>query len=153
MQNRKQRVLAAAGIAAGAAILLGLFLMLGPPKLLAKSGQPEFCVRCHVMEGQYEAWMHAGAHRRKNCVDCHLPNENGAVHYTWKAVDGLKDMAVFYTGAVPERIALTDHGKAVVQQNCVRCHEQTVMMIDQGRRCWSCHRRISHTRSGSIETL
>ena len=46
--------------------VLGLFLLLGPPRLLEKSDSPEFCVMCHVMEAEHTAFMHAGAHRRKN---------------------------------------------------------------------------------------
>lgn len=42
---------------------LGLFLLLGPPQLLAKSESPAFCASCHVMKPQYEAYMHNGAHR------------------------------------------------------------------------------------------
>ena len=45
-----------------------------------------------------------------------------------------------------------EHGKKTVQANCVRCHENTVEMIDQDRPCWDCHRRIMHRRSGAIET-
>jgi cytochrome c nitrite reductase small subunit len=134
-------------------VVLSLFLMLGPPQLLAKSDEPAFCVGCHVMEAEYEAWVHAGAHRRKKCVDCHLPNENMTVHYVWKAIDGLKDVAFFYSGNVPERIKLTAHGQKVLQSNCVRCHESTVMLIDTDRQCWDCHRRVSHQRSGAIATL
>lgn len=132
---------------------VSLFFMLGPPKLLAKSEEPDFCNQCHVMESNYEAWIHAGAHRRKLCVDCHLPNQNIGIHYVWKAIDGLKDVAFFYSGRVPERIAISEHGKEVLQANCIRCHETTVTMMDTGRQCWSCHRRISHKRSGAIETL
>ncbi|MEW6109319.1 MAG: cytochrome c nitrite reductase small subunit [Nitrospirota bacterium] len=132
---------------------VSLYFMLGPPKLLAKSDEPDFCNKCHVMESEYEAWVHAGAHRRKKCVDCHLPNENLGIHYTWKAIDGLKDVVFFYSGRVPDQIKLTAHGEKVLQTNCVRCHETTVMMIDTERQCWSCHRRIAHKRSGSIETL
>jgi len=130
-----------------------LFLLFGPPKLLAKSSQPSFCNGCHVMEAQYEAWMHAGAHRRGKCVDCHLPNENRTIHYVWKAIDGMKDVLFFYSGSVPERIRLTDHGKKVLQTNCIRCHESTVMAIDHERQCWTCHRRISHTMSGAMATI
>ena len=133
--------------------LILLFLLFGPPELLAKSNQPSFCVSCHVMEAEYEAWSHAGAHRRKACVDCHLPNENMAVHYVWKGIDGMKDVILFYSGNVPERIKLTEHGKKVVQANCVRCHEATVMAIDTERQCWNCHRRISHKLSGAMATL
>jgi cytochrome c nitrite reductase small subunit len=130
-----------------------LFLMLGAPQLLAKSESPVFCAGCHVMEAEYDAWAHTGAHRREQCVDCHLPNQNVALHYAWKTIDGLKDTLVFYSGKVPERIMITDHGQEVVQLNCIRCHETTVQNIDQQRLCWTCHRRIAHRGSGLIQTL
>ena len=130
-----------------------LFLFLGPPKLLAKSSSPDFCTGCHVMEANYEAWIHAGAHRRSRCVDCHLPNHNLGIHYIWKSIDGLKDALVFYSGRVPELIKLTSHGEKVLQANCIRCHESTVEFINHDRKCWGCHRRIAHRQSGAIETL
>lgn len=136
---------------AGAAVMV--FLMFGPPKLLAKSGSPDFCSQCHVMGPQYEAWSHMGAHRRKLCVDCHLPNGNTGIHYIWKTIDGLKDAAFFYSGSVPERIRLTPHGEKVLQANCIRCHESAVEFVDHERKCWECHRRLAHTRSGSMETI
>ena len=127
---------------------LGLFLALGPPGLLAKSETPDFCASCHVMESQYEAWFHQGAHKRIRCVDCHLPNDNLANHYVWKSIDGMKDVVVFNSGRVPDDIRITDHGKAVVQANCIRCHETAVEMIDQKRYCWDCHRRVMHRNVG-----
>jgi len=147
------KVLLYAGLAASAIAAVVLFLALGPPKLLAATDQPDFCMGCHVMESNYEAWIHAGAHRRRKCVDCHLPNGNVGLHYLWKSLDGLKDAVVFYSGRVPERIRLSSHGGIVLQANCVRCHETTVMKTDQDRPCWSCHRRISHLRSAAMETL
>jgi cytochrome c nitrite reductase small subunit len=104
------------------------------------------------MEAQYEAWFHAGAHRRKKCVDCHLPNDNLALHYAWKSIDGMKDVVMQYSGAYPDPIKLTSHGAEVVQANCIRCHSATVEMIDPARNCWECHRRLMHKRSGAIET-
>ncbi len=149
---KSRRLVIALVVAAGAVILL-LFLAFGPPKLLAKSDTPAFCVQCHVMEAEYDAWSHAGAHRRKMCVDCHLPNENAVIHYVWKAIDGMKDVLIFYSGTVPDRIRLTSHGAKVLQENCIRCHEQTVMLVNHDRKCWECHRRIMHTRSGAMETI
>lgn len=140
-------------LAVFAIIAAALFLAVGPPKLLAKSDQPDFCRQCHVMESNYEAWVHTGAHRRSKCVDCHLPNNNTGLHYVWKSIDGLKDVLFFYSGKVPERITLSSHGGTVLQANCVRCHETTVMMTDTDRKCWGCHRRVSHQRSGAMETL
>lgn len=136
--------------AVGAAVLL--FILFGPPRLLARSESPNFCAGCHVMEPQYEAWFHTGAHRRKNCVDCHLPNENLALHYIWKSIDGIKDVALFYSGTYPEQIKLSTHGAQVLQSNCIRCHSSTVDAIDPDRKCWECHRRLVHTRSGAMET-
>ncbi|HIJ91626.1 MAG: cytochrome c nitrite reductase small subunit [Desulfobulbaceae bacterium] len=134
-------------------ILAAIFLMLGPPRLLAKSETPDFCAGCHVMEAEYDAWAHAGAHRRKVCVDCHLPNQNMAAHYVWKSIDGMKDTLAFYSGRVPERIEISAHGKEVVQANCIRCHESTVAHINKERLCWQCHRRIAHRGVGQIQTL
>lgn len=144
------KVIALACIA-GAAVMV--FLMFGPPKLLAKSESPDFCSSCHVMGPEFQSWSHMGAHRRKLCVDCHLPNGNMGIHYIWKALDGLKDVVFFYSGKVPERITLTAHGAKVLQANCIRCHESTVEFINHERKCWECHRRLIHTRSGSMETL
>ncbi len=149
--NRK--VLLFAGLAISAILAVALFMALGPPKLLAATDQPDFCMRCHVMESNYEAWIHAGAHRRSKCVDCHLPNQNLGVRYVWKSLDGLKDAVAFYSGRIPERIRLSSHGGSVLQANCVRCHETTVTMTDRERPCWGCHRKISHQRSGAAETL
>ena len=111
-----------------------------------------FCVSCHSMEAAYEAWMHS-AHSRKMCVECHLPNNNRVVYYVWKSIDGLKDVVVFYSGRVPDHIRISSHGEKVLQANCIRCHETAVTMIDRQRKCWDCHRRISHMHTGIRETF
>lgn len=128
-------------------------LSFGSSKSAEGTDKSEYCIGCHVMEAEYEAWMHSGAHRRKDCVDCHLPNENKFVHYLWKSIDGLKDLIVFHSGQVPERITISSHGREVLQNNCIRCHEITVMIIDTDRQCWNCHKRISHIHTGIRATL
>jgi len=143
--NRGVRLLVALGLVA---VGVGLFLALGPPRLLAKSETPEFCASCHVMEAQYEAWFHQGAHKRIRCVDCHLPNDHLASHYVWKSIDGMKDVVVFHSGRAPDDIRISEHGRAVVRANCVRCHETLVEMVDNGRNCWDCHRRVMHRHVG-----
>lgn len=125
----------------------------GSSKPSDKSNKSGNCIGCHVMEAAYEAWMHSGAHRRKACVDCHLPNENTFVHYLWKSIDGLKDVIIFHSGHVPEQIRISSHGREVLQNNCIRCHETTVMLIDTERKCWDCHKRISHIHTGIRATL
>jgi cytochrome c nitrite reductase small subunit len=138
--------------------LLFAVLFFIPFAVLGSSNSPdkpksENCIRCHTMESEYEAWMHSGAHRRKDCVDCHLPNENIAVHYLWKSIDGLKDVLVYHSGRIPEQIKISSHGETVLQNNCIRCHETAVMLMDQTRKCWGCHKRISHLHVGIRETI
>ena len=152
MSDEKPRGLKIVLLAGAVALAAALFVAVGPPQLLAKSETPDFCASCHLHEAHYEAWFHQGAHRRKACVDCHLPNDNVASHYAWKSLDGMKDLVLFNAGRVPDDIRITEHGRKVVQANCVRCHEDTVDMIDQERSCTDCHRRIMHKRSGAIET-
>lgn len=147
--SSKQRLIIAGTIVICTA-LLGLFLLFGPPQLLAKSESPAFCASCHVMKPQYTAYMHNGAHRRLLCVECHLPNNNLVAHYIWKAIDGMKDVLVFNTGTVPERITISDHGADVLKSNCIRCHNTLVSQMDTSRICWSCHRRITHTGTGAF---
>jgi cytochrome c nitrite reductase small subunit len=130
-------------------LAIAAFVTFGPPKLLAKSETPEFCATCHVMEPQYEAWLHEGAHRRIRCVDCHLPHDNLATYYTWKSIDGMRDVVEFYSGLIPATIRISEHGKQVLQGNCVRCHATAVDRIDSTRQCWGCHRRLQHMLSGT----
>jgi cytochrome c nitrite reductase small subunit len=131
----------------------GLFVLFGPPQLYATTGTPEYCGSCHVMESQYENWRHAGAHRRIKCIDCHLPNDTKVNHLTWKNIDGMTDMFKYYTGQVRENLRISDRGAKTVQANCRRCHEETISRINEDRRCWDCHRRLSHKATGAMDTL
>jgi len=129
----------------------GLFVAFGPPQLMARTETPEFCGSCHVMQAQYEAWTHEGAHRRILCVDCHLPHDNTVSYYVWKSIDGMKDVVVFHSGRVPEPIEISERGQGFVQGNCVRCHAGIVdRMLNKKRNCWDCHRRLNHKTSGAM---
>jgi cytochrome c nitrite reductase small subunit len=152
MSPAKKKTLAYILIAAAIVATLGLFMAFGPPGLYAKSESPEFCGSCHVLQPEYEAWFHSGAHQNIKCVDCHLPNNNLANHLFWKSVDGAKDTLTFHTGRVSETIRISEHGAAVVQGNCQRCHAEIISRLSIDRRCWDCHRRMSHKRTGAIET-
>lgn len=133
----------------GVGLLAGVFAAFGPPDLYAKSESPEFCASCHVMESQYEAWFHS-AHRGIKCVDCHLPNDSLARHLTWKSVDGLKDWLAFHTGRIGDDTRLSGRGAGFVQENCLRCHQETMARVNEDRQCWFCHRRLSHKLTGSV---
>lgn len=134
-------------------IFLSLIVNLNP-NLLAKTNTSEFCAKCHVMEEQYITLTKGGLHNSLKCVDCHLPNDSKAKFYLWKGVDGTKDLIHFYSGNVPERIIISAHGKKTVQMNCIRCHEEVVSKMKlSDRRCWDCHRRVTHKQSGLRETI
>ena len=135
-----------------AVAVLGAYMAFGSPGLYAKSESPQFCGSCHVLQPEYEAWFHSGAHHRIKCIDCHLPNDNLANHLVAKGLEGIKDAAKFHTGMVSDNIRISDHGAKVVLGNCQRCHAETIARINEDRRCWDCHRRISHKRTGTIAT-
>ncbi len=104
------------------------------------------------MELEYEAWFHAGAHRRATCVDCHLPNDYRLRHFFWKSVDGIHDLARFQLGQVSDYPRLSKRGEKVVRENCLRCHSEIGARLSEDRNCWTCHRRLSHRLSGALAT-
>jgi cytochrome c nitrite reductase small subunit len=146
----KKKTIRIFGLLVLAAVATGLFMGFGPPGLYARSGTPDFCAGCHVMQSEYENWVHAGAHRRIKCIDCHLPNDNLPRHLAWKSIDGMWDVFAFYSGRVPETIRLSQHGATILQENCQRCHAETISRINEDRNCWQCHRRLSHRTSGAM---
>jgi cytochrome c nitrite reductase small subunit len=116
-----------------------------PYGVLYQTSRPAFCNICHPMHEEHDVWFLTGVHRSIKCVDCHLPNNNEITHIVWKGIDGTKDLVSFYSGVYPDRITATDHAKRVIKANCVRCHGEMVSRINnEGRDCWSCHRRINH---------
>jgi cytochrome c nitrite reductase small subunit len=115
---------------------------------------PATCNNCHVMDAAYESWFHAGhARSEMECVDCHLPHNNLLAYYLEKGRSGMHDVFVFATGQTPTMIRASEHTKEIIQENCVRCHEQTVESMLAGaqafdRNCWDCHRATAHGERG-----
>ncbi len=153
MSPSKKKICLYALGAVAIVVALGLFTAFGPPGLYAKSESPEFCGSCHVLQPEYESWFHSGAHQNIKCIDCHLPNDNLPHHLWAKTLEGVGDVVAFRTGRVPEPIKLSEAGAQVVVANCRRCHNELVARINEERRCWECHRRLSHRRTGAIATL
>ena len=146
------------------AIFLGLFFY---SIYLSKAGSylsdnPQTCINCHVMVPQYATWSH-GSHREiASCNDCHVPHNNVVSTYYFKAKDGLRHATMFTFRLEPQVIQIKDAGIEVVQQNCLRCHEELIMTAAQQvnnrafhseretRLCWECHRDIPH---GTVNSL
>ncbi|MCX7943350.1 MAG: cytochrome c nitrite reductase small subunit [Deltaproteobacteria bacterium] len=133
-----------------AAVVLCLLLAIAyGRRIYHYSETPAFCNSCHIMNYQYENFIHSGAHQSKKCIDCHLPNDNFANHLLWKGIDGTKDVIYFYGGLYTEPVIISNHGRKVVQENCISCHSEMVSRINTTeRRCTDCHRRHTHKHTG-----
>ena len=130
------------------------------------SDKPTACVNCHIMAPQYATWSHSAHREVTDCNACHVPHDNFFSHYYFKAKDGLRHATIFTLRNEPQVIAIKEAGKAVVQQNCVRCHEQLIRppeMLAQRtyhsigmraeRKCWECHREVPHGRENSLSLV
>ncbi len=120
------------------------------------SGQPSFCVNCHIMEPYYESWV-TSTHNDVKCIECHyapgikaeamgkLQAANQVVRYVTGAY-GLKpwaeieDAACLRSGCHSERKL-----EGVVAFQGVRFdHAQHLGELRRGKqlRCTSCHSQI-----------
>ncbi|MDQ8202925.1 cytochrome c nitrite reductase small subunit [Pelagicoccus sp. SDUM812003] len=126
------------------------------------SDEPSACVNCHIMNPQYATWERGSHARVATCNDCHVPHDNLANKYYFKAKDGLRHAFMFTFHMEPQVIKVHEPGMGVVQQNCIRCHENLLnhtpnMMVTfeesqagHGKLCWDCH---SETPHGSVNSL
>jgi cytochrome c nitrite reductase small subunit len=129
------------------------------------SDKPETCVNCHIMAPQYATWSHSAHREQANCNDCHVPHNNELNKYFFKAKDGMRHATIFTLRAEPQVIFIKEAGQRVVQNNCIRCHENVISdfrmnqvdagftMLRQERQCWSCHREVPHGRVNSLSSV
>ena len=126
------------------------------------SDEPSTCVNCHVMYPQYASWFHSSHREAANCNDCHVPHNNVANKYYFKAMDGLRHSYMFTFRLEPQVIRIKEAGQNVVQENCKRCHADLVSMVSltevtaknsrtgKGHRCYDCHRNTPHGEVNSL---
>ena len=129
------------------------------------SDKPETCMNCHIMAPQYATWSHSSHREVTNCNDCHVPHDNVFRKYFFKAKDGMRHSRIFTMRAEPQVIFIKEAGIEVVQENCIRCHENLLTddklnVITQEfdhfrseRLCWECHREVPHGRVNSISSV
>ncbi|MGM0529667.1 MAG: cytochrome c nitrite reductase small subunit [Bacteroidota bacterium] len=151
-------VIIALGIFTGLA-LFALHISRAPSYL---SDKPEACTNCHIMAPQYATWSHSSHREWTHCNDCHVPHDNFVNKYYFKAKDGLRHATIFTLRNEPQVIQIRHAGIDVVQDNCIRCHEQILMgfkylageskQYDAAteRLCWDCHSEVPH---GSVNSL
>ncbi|NOR28433.1 MAG: cytochrome c nitrite reductase small subunit, partial [Lutibacter sp.] len=115
-----------------------------------------------VMTPQYTTWQKSSHREWASCNDCHVPQDNVFKKYLFKAKDGLYHASVFTMRGEPEVIRMKEAGVEVVQNNCIRCHEDQVTDARLSasvedhfenrtdRKCWTCHQEVPH---GSVHSL
>jgi cytochrome c nitrite reductase small subunit len=113
---------------------------------------PSTCNNCHVMDYVYEGWYHAGHSEWTTCNECHTPHAL-IPKYITKAQSGYHHVTAFVSGNIPDAIRAKPHSRDIVQENCKRCHEDTIANINLSpmtgeRYCFDCHRSAAHGERG-----
>ena len=129
------------------------------------SDRPEACTNCHIMAPQYATWSHSSHREVAHCNDCHVPHNNILNKYYFKAKDGLRHATIFTLRREPQVIYIHEEGAEVVQNNCIRCHQDLLedpkllgniaahKAHREDRRCIECHREVPHGRVNSISSV
>jgi len=137
------------------ALALGIFAGLGTYTFRYAEGlsyfskRPEACANCHIMQPQFDGWQKASHHTVAVCIDCHLPHAF-IPKYLAKAENGWRHSEKFTTQDFAEPIVIQAMGRAILQENCVRCHGQVVeaMSVHRGAEpqtpCTHCHAAVGH---------
>jgi len=112
---------------------------------------PAACKNCHIMREHFDVWARTSHHAAATCNDCHTPHDFFG-KYTVKAINGWNHSVAFTTGNFPEPLRIKGFNKAVVQENCLTCHQEMVTMMGAGTRgensdCLHCHNYVGHNRS------
>ena len=158
--RQKIGLLVLAGIVCG---LGGLFMYLLRAHTYFVGDDPSACVNCHIMTPYYATWSHSSHGRDATCNDCHVPHQNLALKYGFKAMDGLKHTAYFVTHAERQAPMAETLTGQVVMDNCIRCHTQLnqefvktgrmgymQQQAQGGKVCWDCHRNVPHSGMNSL---
>ena len=117
------------------------------------SSDPRACVNCHIMQPQYDSWIKSSHHQVASCVDCHLPTGFFA-KYGAKAENGYRHSKAFTLQDFHEPIMITPQNSRLLQNNCIRCHEQMTSFITHlatrsshqknDINCVKCHQTVGH---------
>lgn len=122
------------------------------------SDDPRACINCHIMFPQYASWQHSSHARVAHCNDCHVPHDSLVSKFYFKAKDGLRHSALFTLRLEPQVIQAIPESRRVIQENCVRCHRQTLeeaftpLHGSFDRTCIDCHREVPHGRVHSLSS-
>lgn len=144
----------AAGLSLGIMLGLGIFAFSYAEGTSYLSDDPRACINCHVMREPYDAWLKSSHHAHATCNDCHVPHTSVFAKYLVKTEHGYRHSKGFTFQDFHEPIRTTPGSRAVIRDNCVRCHEHLVADIDRpagaghgGADCLHCHAHVAHGAS------
>ena len=147
------------------AVFLGVFAASGVFTFVSAHGtsylsnDPAVCVNCHIMQEQYDGWVHGSHHAVATCNDCHLPHDNLVHKLFVKASNGYHHSKAFTLMGFQEPIRIKPGNAEVLEANCIHCHESMVNEItahgtlgvptDPTQRadlygCVRCHGEVGH---------
>ncbi|MBK9118718.1 MAG: cytochrome c nitrite reductase small subunit [Phycisphaerales bacterium] len=135
-------------VACGAAVGVGLYTFVYAHGASYMTNDPRACVNCHIMQEQYDGWIHGSHSAVATCNDCHTPHDFFGKYLT-KAINGYNHSLAFTTGRFHEPIEITPRNAAITEQACRYCHSQVVHQIDlvpggEPMSCIRCHRSVGH---------
>ena len=140
----------AAAIAVGVLLGSGAFTFRYAEGLSYFSTDPAACANCHIMQSQYDSWQKASHHTAATCVDCHLPYDFVG-KYIAKSENGYHHSKGFTLMDFEEPIRIKAANAAILQQNCLDCHQDLTHGIVAGAttdadavQCVHCHRDVGH---------
>lgn len=137
------------------AVALGIVLGVGTYTFIYARGasylsnDPDACRNCHVMQGQFDAWMKSSHAAVAVCNDCHAPHAL-VPKYATKATNGFWHSFAFTTGWFPDEVQITERNRRVTEGTCFACHADVVsaMPIEgtSAALCLKCHASVGHLR-------
>ncbi len=130
-------------------LLIGAFLFMKLPVVSSAMDGPGFCGTCHVMQPYIDTYLVSSHREAATCGSCHVPHDvlRGGIY---KSYTGTKDLLAVLTGR-DEHIRISELGKDVVQENCLRCHNTLMRETGDtkencGSYCFDCHRDVPHMK-------
>ncbi|HEY6077747.1 MAG TPA: cytochrome c nitrite reductase small subunit [Polyangiaceae bacterium] len=139
------------GIAAG----IGAYTFRYAEGLSYLKTDPKACANCHIMQSQYDAWQKSSHHGVAVCVDCHLPVAF-IPKYLAKAENGWRHGEKFTTQTFVEPITVQAAGRAILQDNCLRCHGDIAHQMagsataQEQLPCTHCHAGVGHGEKAGL---
>jgi cytochrome c nitrite reductase small subunit len=120
------------------------------------SSDPRACANCHIMKSQFDSWQKSSHHTVAGCVDCHLPVPL-AEKLLVKASNGYHHSKGFTFQDFDEPIRIKPGNARVLQENCLRCHEDIVHNLVSGAKrdrdavlCVKCHFGVGHGETAGL---